>query len=171
MLTINVVQMAMIQVIDMVLMANGGVATAWTMNMRTCTNRFISAGHWGSFPFSLLRACAIAVTIMFPRSNIADYDYTHSIADYDNTHGTPRVPLIHGEAAVLHLSAEPWSVEEQAAGCLRLGVAKLRRLLRTANWRRLCPSLAHLFRACCGPVLARTCTCCGAELPHRVPVR
>jgi hypothetical protein len=33
MLAINVVQMAMIQIINMVLMANGGVATAWAMNV------------------------------------------------------------------------------------------------------------------------------------------
>jgi hypothetical protein len=71
MLAINVVQMAMIEVIDMVLMANGGVATAWAMNMRTCTSRLISAGHWGCLSFLaaswLRRACAIAV---IPRSNI-----------------------------------------------------------------------------------------------------
>ena len=51
MLAINVVQMSMVQIIKMVSMPNGGVATAWTMNVRTCTSRFISAGHWGAFPF------------------------------------------------------------------------------------------------------------------------
>jgi hypothetical protein len=64
MLAISVVQMAMIEVINMVLVANCGVTTAWAMNVRTCVSRLISAGHWGpSFLAAswLRRACAIAV--------------------------------------------------------------------------------------------------------------
>jgi hypothetical protein len=56
MLAIKVVQMAMIEVINMVLMANRGVATAWAMNVRTCTSGLISSGHCGAFPFWLRRA-------------------------------------------------------------------------------------------------------------------
>jgi nucleoside permease NupC len=79
MLAINVMQMAMIEVIDMVLMANGGVATAWAMNVRTCTSRLISAGHRG-VPF--LFGCVLAasrlrnrVFIMFQKSSIAGWRY------------------------------------------------------------------------------------------------
>jgi hypothetical protein len=74
MLAINVVQMAMIEVIDMVLMANGGVATAWAMNMRTCTSRLISAGHWG-VPF--LFGCVLAASRLRNRS----YSEEQYIAD------------------------------------------------------------------------------------------
>jgi hypothetical protein len=50
MLTLDVLQMTMIEIINMVLMPNSGVATAWAMNVRTCTGRLVSAGHWGAFP-------------------------------------------------------------------------------------------------------------------------
>jgi hypothetical protein len=51
MLATNVVQMAMIEIINMVLMPNGGVTTAWAMNVRTCTSMLIRAGHWGCLSF------------------------------------------------------------------------------------------------------------------------
>jgi hypothetical protein len=49
-LAVDVLQMSMIEIINMVLMPNSGMATAWAMNVRTCTGRLISTGHWGAFP-------------------------------------------------------------------------------------------------------------------------
>jgi hypothetical protein len=65
MLAISVVQMAMIEVINMVLVVNGGVTTAWAMNVRTCVSRLISAGHWGAFRFWLRLGCVAPARSQF----------------------------------------------------------------------------------------------------------
>jgi hypothetical protein len=80
MLAFNVVQMAMIEVIDMVLMANSGVATAWAMNVGTCASRLISTGHWGCLSFLAASRLRKRSFIMFQKSSIAGWRYDNAQA-------------------------------------------------------------------------------------------
>jgi hypothetical protein len=56
MLAADVLQMTMIEIINMILMPNSGVATVWAMSVRTCTGSLVSRGHWGAFPLAASRA-------------------------------------------------------------------------------------------------------------------
>jgi hypothetical protein len=42
----HVLHMTMIEIINMVPVLNGGVATAWAVGVRTCAGSLIGGGHW-----------------------------------------------------------------------------------------------------------------------------
>jgi hypothetical protein len=42
---VHVLQVTMIEIINMILMLNGGVATAWAVDVGTCARRLIGGGH------------------------------------------------------------------------------------------------------------------------------
>jgi hypothetical protein len=147
MLAINVVQMAMIEVIDMVLMANSGVATAWAVNVRTCASRLISAGHWG-----LVLGCVAPAQSQFHRVSEEQYSRMailtpKPVFEFRLSWCSRRPPsflslTLHCRCARrgATCTGEPCEAAEAASNC------------PIANGCRLCSSLERL----CGPVLART---------------
>jgi hypothetical protein len=44
--SIDVLQMTVIEIIDMIVMSNGHMTTAWLMDVRTCSGRLIAGWHW-----------------------------------------------------------------------------------------------------------------------------
>jgi hypothetical protein len=43
---VHVLQMAMIEIINVILMLNGGVAAACAVDVGSCASRLIGGGHW-----------------------------------------------------------------------------------------------------------------------------
>jgi hypothetical protein len=47
---VHMLQVTMIEIINVILMLNGGVAAAWAVGVGSCASRLIGGGHWFGFP-------------------------------------------------------------------------------------------------------------------------
>jgi hypothetical protein len=43
---VHVLHVTMVEIINMVRVLNGGMATAWAVDVRTCADSLIGGGHW-----------------------------------------------------------------------------------------------------------------------------